>query len=100
MSAQAFVIVLFVGAFSLAVWVDVRWPELAPKELARAMLHVAAAVILSRPVISIGLTIGQRSPTFMLLAVVTFVLPALMYCVMAAIWVVKVVSETMVRYRL
>jgi|1185.fasta_scaffold24223_2 hypothetical protein len=100
MSPGVFVIFLVFATFSLALWVDARWPQLAPKDMWRALLHVGASVLVSPFIVSKGLDIGAHSPATMLLMLVVVVLPALIYCLVAAIWLVKVATSLIGKYRL
>ena len=100
MSPGVFVVFLMFATFALAMWVDARWPQLAPKDMWRALLHIGASVLISPLIVSKGLEIGARSPTTMLVMLVVVVLPALIYCLIAAIWLVKTATGLITRYRL
>ena len=95
-----FVIFLMFATFALALWVDARWPNLAPTDMWRALLHIGASVLISPMIVDKGLEIGGRSPATMLVVLVAVVLPALIYCLIAAIWLVKVATGLIGRYRL
>ena len=99
MSPGVFVTFLMFATFALALWVDARWPKLAPPDMWRALLHVGASVLISPMIVSKGLEIGQRSPTTMLVMLMAVVLPALIYCLIAAIWLVKTATGLIGKYR-
>ena len=99
MSPGVFVTFLMFATFALALWVDARWPKLAPTDMWRALLHVGASVLISPMIVSKGLEIGQRSPTTMLVMLMAVVLPALIYCLIAAIWLVKTATGLIGKYR-
>jgi hypothetical protein len=99
MSPGTYVVVLLLGAFALAVWIDIRWPQLTPKELRWALIHTAASVILAQFVVAAGIKIGQGSPSLMLAMIVTLIVPSLVYCLVSGVWVMKVAQAAISRYR-
>jgi hypothetical protein len=100
MSATNYVLVLLVGAFALALWVDARFPQLAPKDLRRALLHTGVSLIASQVLIAAGLQIGQSTPSLMLVMIVAVIIPSLVYCLIAGIWVMKVAQQAIGRHRI
>ena len=83
--------VLFVIATAvLALWVDVRFPGLTPRELMRTGIHLGiafAASTVAAPIVSDAL-IGTGLPMARLAALV-LVLTALGYLFLTVIWVIK-----------
>lgn len=90
MSADTFVLVLCLGAALLALWIVARLPKIGPASLSRALIHVAAAVL-------IGLVTGPAIRGIAELSVpgAAFVgtfgvaLPALTYMFLAAAWLLR-----------
>ncbi len=95
MNGPAYALVVLCGALALAVWVDARFPQLTPNGLLEALLHLCVSVIVSRLLVSATLTIGQGSPSVMLVMVAAIIVPALLYCTIAAMWITKVAHRAM-----
>jgi len=92
-SALALVTTIAVGAALLAVWCLVRWPELAPRTFGRALLHgIVAFSVLPLSAIVFGFAAG-RSRELAAIALITFVVPALSYAFLAALWVMRLFAE-------
>jgi len=79
MSTHSFLIALGTGAALIAFWFAVRFPERAPENLQRLLIHVA-----------IVMAAGW------LFAVV---LPVLIYTFLAGAWVLQMVHETFSRFK-
>lgn len=83
MTAAAFVIALVAGAAVLALWVDVRFPALAPSGLARriAASALAVCVVAAVPVeASVASLVGV-------------LLPALGFMFLTALWLLRLLAE-------
>ena len=89
--------VLFVIATAvLALWVDVRFPGLAPGEVMRTGIHIAIAFVASTlvaPIVS-DIVIDTGLPLARL-AALAFVLVALGYVFLTVIWVIKLAQGPM-----
>jgi hypothetical protein len=87
------------GAGAIALWIDVRFPRLAPEDLAKALLHVAVSI-------AVGYATGpaveafsaSSDPRIVLLGVFAVGFPAIVYCLLAAIWVIKLLQRMMSGY--
>jgi hypothetical protein len=90
MSNSMFVLALAVGAALLAAWIHARFPALAPERLGRTMLHTGVAFALLRLLPGVG-----ESPLTAFAAILLFVLPALVYALLCAIWMLKHVQTAM-----
>jgi hypothetical protein len=87
------------GAGAIALWIDVRFPRLAPEDLPKAMLHVAisfAAGYATGP--AVAALSASSDPRIVLLGVFAFGFPAIVYCLLAAIWVIKVLQRMLSGY--
>lgn len=90
MSNSTFVLALAAGAGLLAVWLHVRFPALAPERLGRTILHAASAFALLKLT---ALLDGGSTSAFV--TVTVFVLPALVYALLCAIWVLKLAQTAL-----
>jgi hypothetical protein len=90
MNANIFAAVVLFGAFALALWVDGRWPQFAPRNFGHALLHVFASALLSSLLVSRALDAGGGRPAVLLTTLVAVVLPLVVYCLIAGIWLIKV----------
>ena len=83
MSNGIFVVALVTGAALLAGWTYVRFPGLAPERLGRTLLHVVVASVLLRLSPALGSSLGKFALVFLV------VLPALVYALLATIWMLQ-----------
>lgn len=83
MSNGTFVFALAVGAALLAVWIHVRFPALAPERLGRTLAHAVVAFAL------LQLAPPLVGPAALLAGVFLVVLPALVYALLSAIWMLR-----------
>jgi hypothetical protein len=84
------------GAGAIALWIDVRFPRLAPQELPKALLHVAASLAVAygtRP--AMHLLLASEDPRVPLFAIFGIVFPSIVYCLLAGIWVIKLAQRTL-----
>lgn len=90
MSNSTFVLVLAVGAALLAVWTHARFPGLAPARLGRTVLHTACAVLVLHL-----LPLALDSALDVRVSTLGVVLPALVYAMLAAIWMLRLAQTTL-----
>jgi hypothetical protein len=95
MNPNIYAMAVLFGAFVLALWVDNRWRELAPRSFGRALLHVFASALVSSLLVSRALSVGEGRPTVLLTMLVAVVLPLIVYCLIAGIWLIKVAQAAM-----
>jgi hypothetical protein len=89
-SIATFVLVLCVGAALLALWLVVRFPELGPREITWALLHVAISVVVLQLLThTIGVVGRAGVPAARFVAAFGIVLPGLMYMFVAAAWLMR-----------
>jgi hypothetical protein len=96
-SPQLFAICVAVGAAVNALWLDVRYPGLAPVGLCkRFLLHLAAAAIALKIAVPAGMhyTAGLETTSGRLLAVFGFGFPGLVYAFLVALWSLKLVHAS------
>jgi hypothetical protein len=90
-SAGVFLIAITVGAGAIALWLDVRFPKAAPKEMRQALLHVGLSIVVAQLAVPLLIkTIAAAgSPVGVFLALFGIGFPALTYCLLASIWIIK-----------
>lgn len=85
-----------VGAGAVALWIDARFPRLAPEEILKAVLHVAASLAVG---FAIGPALqslfGSDDPLVVLVGVFAVAFPSIVYCFLAAIWFIKLAQRAM-----
>lgn len=96
MLREAFLLIIAVAAFVLAVWVDVRFPKLVPADMRRLAVHVLAATLLC----TIG--VGEIMPPLItagpvgrFAAVLAVALPALSYGMLGGVWAFRMSRAAM-----
>ena len=91
MSAGAFLIAVIVGAGAIALWLYVRLPRAAPKDMRQALLHVGLSIVVAQLAVPILVkTIAvSGSPVATFFALFGIAFPALTYCLLASIWIIK-----------
>ena len=82
------------GAGAIAIWIDVRFPKLAPKDLGKSMLHVGASVLIGYAAgPALGLFIASEDQRVVLLGVFGIGFPTVVYCLLAGLWMIKVAQR-------
>ena len=97
MSPQLFLIAFLFGTGAIALWIDARFPALAPADLARAMARAMIAV-------AAGWLLFPRmwdavSSANVLLALFLIALPCLTYSLLSAIWAIRKLQAALQGYR-
>jgi hypothetical protein len=93
-NAGLVVVLIGLGAGAIALWIDVRFPRLAPQELATVVLNVAASIAVvyaTGPVIQ--MLSASDDPRVVLLGVFALAFPSVVYCLLAGIWLVKLAQR-------
>ena len=89
MTPETFAVGLAIGAGAIALWMDVRVPRIAPKEMRGVLLHAFASLIVLHFVAgAIGPLAGDAFVN-RLLAMLGVALPALGYAFLAGIWAIR-----------
>lgn len=73
----------------LAVWIDARFPRLAPRSLMMRMFAVLVAVLLLMLV-----PLLDSSPTAAFASLFAFLLPTLVFTFLTAVWLLRALGET------
>jgi hypothetical protein len=92
-------IAIGIGAAANAIWFDVRFPSLAPRDLKYGILHLAAAMIFAHSAVPLALDLAGQSLTVVLAAVFAVAFPALAYVFLAGFWMLKLTQSLMAGLR-
>jgi hypothetical protein len=102
MTVSQFIVALALGAGAIALWINHRFPRLAPARMVVAFIHVGIAMVIGMLLVPAvdALVEGSVSP-LMRAIVITFMvgLPALIYALLTSIWVILIAQGAMRRYR-
>jgi hypothetical protein len=94
-----FLIALTLGAGAIALWINFRFPKLAPESIRKAVIHVGGALLVGQVVLPVlHSLIPDVSPVVRAL-ITTFVLglPALVYALLSSIWVIRIAQGALFR---
>ena len=97
MSVSLFLVCLAVGAGAIALWVDARLRRFAPSTLRTVLLHIGASIVIGQlavPGLTTLLTSGD-SQVYTLVAIFAVGFPALTYCFLASIWLIKTLQASL-----
>lgn len=98
MDRTTFLTIFALGSGAIALWIYVRFPKLAPEGLMKALLHVLGAMAIARLGVAFGRSLAG-SESVALVRVFAVYLPALTYCLLAAIWMMSMTQGAIRRYR-
>ncbi len=98
MTVTQFLVALALGAGAIALWINNRFPGLAPGRMVVAFIHVGVAMVIGMALVPAvdAFIQGNVSPV-MRAVVITFVvgLPALVYALLTSIWVILIAQSAM-----
>jgi len=84
------------GAGAIALWIDVRFPQLAPQEMAKAVLHAAASLAVGYATSpAIRALVAYEDQRLTLLAIFGLAFPSILYCLLAGIWVIRLAQRSL-----
>ena len=96
MSIGAFLICLGIGAGAIALWVYVRIGSgrLAPDDIRGALIHVGVSLVLGQLAVPllVKLFVAAHSVPLTLFAVFGIAFPALVYCLLASLWIIRILQ--------
>jgi hypothetical protein len=95
MGKAEFTVALAVGAFLLASWVEARIGDSRPESPTRRSVHVLLSlVVLKLAVVLVAVVHGSGAPKVsVLIAVMVFFLPALVYAFLTGLWMMRTLAE-------
>ena len=99
MTVHQFLAVLTLGAGLLALWINFRFPKLAPEGIWTAVVHVGVAILAGQVLVpALSHAMPALSPaTQALLITFALGLPALIYALLASIWVIRIAQGALLR---
>jgi hypothetical protein len=94
MTVPVVVLLIGVGAGAIALWIDARFPRLAPDEMRTALIHVGVSIVVAQLIVPIGMKVLLSLETVpaTLLAVFGVAFPAVVYALLAGLWVIKLTT--------
>lgn len=99
MNAGILTAAIGLGAGAIALWIDVRFPRLGPEEIVKALLHVAASVAVGYATgPAMQMLLAYEQPYLNLVAVFGVAFPAVVYCLLAGLWVIKLTQRSLSGY--
>jgi hypothetical protein len=84
-SVNMFILATGVGAAAIALWAEVRFPNVGPERLLGCALHLLMASLVAHLVVPAALETAPNK----VLAIFVVALPALIYVFLTAIWIMK-----------
>jgi hypothetical protein len=89
MSGSTMVLFFALGGGALALWIDARFPKLAPEGLRRVFFHLLAAMVFAQLALPPIMKLVKGSEIATFAGLFGAALPALIYCFLVSIWVIK-----------
>jgi hypothetical protein len=98
-TVQDFLIALTLGAGAIALWINFRFPTLAPDNIRRAVIHVGAALLVGQVVVPVLHSFIADVNPLLRAMLTTFALglPALVYALLSSIWVIRIAQGALRR---
>jgi hypothetical protein len=97
---NAFLFCIAVGSAAIALWVDVRFPQLMPWSMRRLLVHLVLAVVVVYLVgPAMGVIAASGLPAAGLASVFAVALPALVYEFLVGAWMIKLAQASGVGFR-
>ena len=100
MADSGFVTCLLVAAGAIALWIDARLPNLTPTGLSRLTRHFAFALVALVVVLPLGTQVVAGEATSgmrIFAALLGIVIPGLVYAMLVAVWLIKVMQQALGR---
>jgi hypothetical protein len=94
MSPSLFCVFFLFGSGALTLWIDVRFPKLAPAGLGPTLIHLGAAAGVATFVVPIAMAIALHR-NLQLAAVFCVGLPVLIYLLSTSLWIMKLLQGMM-----
>jgi hypothetical protein len=95
MTVESFIVCIAIGAGVIALWVNVRFPNLMPWSLPRLLVHLVLAFLLVKAV-SPGMAFvsGSGVPAASLASVFAVAFPVLVYEFVVGTWLIRLAQAT------
>jgi hypothetical protein len=98
MTVTQFLVALALGAGAIALWINNRFPGLAPGRMVVAFIHVGIAMVIGMALVpAIDAFVEASVSPLMRAIVITFLvgLPALIYALLTSIWIIVIAQSAM-----
>ena len=97
MNLGMLLILIALGAGAIALWADVRLSRFTPKDLRQALMHVGASIVIAQLAVPLLMKtmLAAESPVAVLVAIFGVAFPALTYCLLASIWIIKILQGSL-----
>jgi hypothetical protein len=98
MTVTQFLVALALGAGAIALWINNRFPGLAPGRMVVAFIHVGIAMVIGMALVpAIDAFVEASVSPLMRAIVITFLvgLPALVYALLTSIWIIFIAQSAM-----
>jgi hypothetical protein len=94
-SVSTFVTFLALGAGLLALWIEVRFPKLAPPGWRRVFAHLlVSALVVQFPMVSgMQLLLANDGASWFALAAIGVALPAITYLFLSSLWLLRLAQQ-------
>lgn len=91
MSVGFVVVLIALGAAAIALWIDVRFPGIAPRDPRGILIHAVVAVAAGQLLVpaGMGLLLAPESEVLRLVAVFGVAFPAITYALLIGIWTIR-----------
>jgi hypothetical protein len=90
LSPTVFAACFLAGAVAIALWIEVRFPRLAPSSLRGAILHVGGTIVAAQLLTPLATHLLGGSAFLTLVSTFAVGFPALVYTLLVAIWVIRI----------
>jgi hypothetical protein len=91
MHVGALISLIALGAGAIALWIDARFPRLAPEQIQSALLHVGAALLVGALVVppAMAFVISLQTTLSTLVSIFAIGFPSIVYSLLAGVWIIK-----------
>lgn len=90
LSPTVFAVCFLVGAAVIALWIDVRFPGLAPSSFGGTVLHVGGTIVGAQLLTPLATHFLGGSAFLTLVSTFAVGFPALVYTLLVAIWIIRI----------
>jgi hypothetical protein len=90
LSPTAFAICFLAGAVAIALWIDVRFPRLAPSSIGGTVLHVGGTIVGAQLLTPLATHLLGGSVFLTLVSTFAVGFPALVYTLLVAMWIIHI----------
>ena len=95
MSLAITIVSIGLGAVSIAVWFDIRFPNWAPTDLRRMMMYAAAAWIVPRTAVHTAFQTAGDSDAQKFVALFLVAFPSLVFMFLVGFWTLKLAQRSL-----